>query len=1324
MSLNTVHINKLTGRDNYNSWKFAVKSYLEHEELWSCVDPTTSEKIVDNTKDLKAKSKLILLVDPSNYHHIDEAKNAREVWVKLQSAFEDSGLNRKVALLRDLTNTSLDSCTDIDDYLNKLVTTSHKLRNIGFKVDDEWLGTLMLAGLPDQYKPMIMGLESSGVKISADLIKTKLLQEVKKESNTNALYTKHKHPHKKNYTPPHHQNKPRGPRCYNCNRFGHFSRDCTSEKKDNSNTNKNYAAVFSANTAMDDCDWYVDSGASMHMTRRSDWLYEIKTPPIQSIKVANNSAVTVQKMGNLDLNLCCDDGKVNPVQVRDILFIPELSTNLLSVSQLAKNGCRVNFHSTGCNIYNKEKHLVATASLINNMYKLNTIGGDAYISAADSTESLDIWHRRMGHLNYADVKKLETSTEGVKITYSDSKTCIPCIEGKQTRLPFKNEGSRATSQLEVIHSDLCGPMECSSLGGAKYFITFIDDYSRKVFVYFLKNKMDITSVFHNFKCEVENELGQKIKIIRTDNGTEYCNNDFSKYLSDSGIKHQTTTPYTPEQNGLSERKNRTLVERTKCMLRDANLPKIYWAEALSTAAYIINRSPSRVLNDMTPEEKWSGRKPNISHMKIFGCKAMVHVPKQHRCKWDSKSTETRFVGYCQNTKGYRLLDMKRNVIVKSRDVVFIEESQESSKLTPPTTEQSLQTVSLDFDKNTASTEVQTLEESRSESDTMSETSISFSDANDTTYIPSSEQIADDSIIEQQISNVTLRPRHQNRVRTDGVTAESDDNLYYACLAICNDPTTLEDALTCTNSYQWIQAMDEEYKSLMNNNTWILTKLPPGKKAIPCKWVYKTKTDEEGNISKYKARLVIKGCAQKKGIDYEEVYSPVIRYTSLRYLLALATKYDLDIDQMDAVSAFLQGDVEEEIYMLQPPTYETDNDTDVCLLKKSLYGLKQASRNWNKKLDATLKEIGLSRSSIDPCIYYKIASERDITFLAIYVDDLILFTNCQSSKINLKQKLCERFNMKDMGELKYCIGLHVTRDRKNGNMYIDQRKYIQEILQRYGMSDCKPVKTPIDPLMKLQSTGEEAAILRNIPYQEIIGCLLYLSQGTRPDICYAVNYLSKYNSKPEMKHWVTLKRVLRYLKGTENYRLTYKRCQDEDIAHAYCDADWANSEDDRRSCTGYTFLFQGGSICWNSKRQPTVALSTTEAEYMSLSACTQEALWLKQLQEEFWPHLRHQPIVVYCDNQSCIKLSGTDGYNCRTKHIDVRHHFVRDKINEKKIEVHYVNTAEMVADMLTKATPQAKLHYLSCKMGLCSREDVANREHKTCDTQRHLLFSSL
>ncbi|GBP85186.1 Retrovirus-related Pol polyprotein from transposon TNT 1-94 [Eumeta japonica] len=289
------------------------------------------------------------------------------------------------------------------------------------------------------------------------------------------------------------------------------------------------------------------------------------------------------------------------------------------------------------------------------MYKLNTVTGNAYAVISESKPDLTTWHKKMGPLNMTDVKRLELYAEDF--------------------------GSRAYVLLEIIHTDLCGPMKTPSAGGGKYFITFIDDYSRKVYVYFLKNNMNIKSVFEKFKVEVENELGKKIKILRSDNGKEFCNKELYNVLAASGIKHQTSTPYTLEQNGLAERMNRTLVERAKCMLFEAKLQKSFWAEAVATAAYVINRSPSRVLAEVTPYEKWTGKKLNISYLKIFGSKAMVHVPKQNRLKWDRKSRALVFVGYCENTKGYRFFDPICRKVVISRDVTFIEKCDEIENIT-------------------------------------------------------------------------------------------------------------------------------------------------------------------------------------------------------------------------------------------------------------------------------------------------------------------------------------------------------------------------------------------------------------------------------------------------------------------------------------------------------------------------------------------------------------------------------------------------------------------------------------------------------------------
>lgn len=1325
---------KLSGRENYATWSFAVKAYLEHEDMWNVVMITPEDKKADT----KVKSKLILLIEPMLYVHIQEAKTAKQVWDNLAKAFADSGLTRKVSLLKDLINTTLDSSSSVEEYVTKIMSSAHKLRNIGFSVDDEWLGTLMLAGLPEVYRPMIMALESSGVQISADLIKTKLLQEVNMSDST-AFYTNsgNKNFKNKNFQ----QTKQKGPRCYNCNKFGHLSKYCwfkknkNNDNSDNEDGNNGFIAAFSAMMKNDSANWYIDSGASMHMTMHRDWLDCETSPPVQNIRIADNKFLRVESCGDVTIKIPDENGKSCSVQVKNVLYVPELSTNLLSVSKIIKSGYKVEFNENGCLISHKTRKMIAKATIVNDTYKLNlSYENDMCAMKTTTVDNIYLWHQRMGHLNFNDLYKLPTCSTGIKLSSEkEDSICVTCLEGKQTRKSFPSEGSRATQLLELIHSDVCGPMQTVSMGGARYLLTFIDDYSRKVSVFFIKSKSDVLDKFIEYKNRVENDLNKKIKILRSDNGKEYTSRQFESYLKQAGILHQKSNPYTPEQNGLSERMNRTLIERSKCMLLNANLQNDFWAEAVATAAHIVNRSPTRALSYVTPEELWTGVKPNLHYMRIFGCKAMVHIPKELRRKLDRKSRELIFVGYSDSTKGYRFIDPKTKKAIMSRDVVFMEATVKKNKIaeSAPETENKIygdsniestsenkinknkmqahlpifkKTEEPEKDNRISTSEQNGLQNATAVPfvDNISDTSSSEYSACDETYIP------DESLDTPPHSNINLRPRRRQefRLSTPEPSSLMCMNGESTMSLLDKDPQTHQEALQSEKSDMWHQAMNEEYQSLLNNNTWTLVNLPTGRKVIPCKWIFKTKTDENGQVMRYKARLVVKGYKQIQGVDYNEIYAPVVRYSSIRYLLGLTAKYQLKIHQMDAVTAFLQGDIEEELYMSQPPMYEQGNM--VCKLNKSIYGLKQASRQWNLKLNAALLEIGMSRSLIDPCIYYKIQNKDDILFITVYVDDCLLFFNNEETAEDIKDKLKKKFYMKDLGIAKQCIGYRITQG--TNAISIDQSLYIEKILNRFGMSDCKTISTPCDANIQLKKAKNEKDIDRTIPYQEAIGCLLYLSQGTRPDITYIVNTLSRYNNKPTTQHWVAIKRILRYLKGTINMKLTYTANGTDNII-GYCDADWARDTEDRRSCTGYIFLFQGAAISWSSKKQLTIALSSTEAEYMSLSTSAQEALWLKQLEEEFWPELKGIPITLYCDNQSAISISGKEIYHARSKHIDVRYHFVREKVAAGQVLVQYKSTQVMVADAFTKGLHRSKHEEFSKAMGLRSGEDVGNGERK-------------
>jgi len=393
----------------------------------------------------------------------------------------------------------------------------------------------------------------------------------------------------------------------------------------------------------------------------------------------------------------------------------------------------------------------------------------------------------------------------------------------------------------------------------------------------------------------------------------------------------------------------------------------------------------------------------------------------------------------------------------------------------------------------------------------------------------------------------------------------------------------------------------------------------------------------------------------------------------------------------------------KIYVTQPEGFEIKNKEHyVYRLNKAIYGLKQSGRAWNNKLHSALLDIGLQRSSRDHCVYFDV-NKRKIIIVAAYVDDLLIFTNDADEKKRLKQELMKRFKIKDLGPIKNCLGIRITRDQKNGKLTLDQQKYTKEILSKFNMLNCNPIYTPLEYKLNLLSgskeTQHEDSTSSKIPYQEAVGSLMYLSQCTRPDITYAISYLSRFNQNPNQTHWKSVKRVLRYLKATINYKLEFSTDQEGSII-GFCDADWAGNLEDRRSVTGYIFNYQNGSISWASKRQPTIAISTTEAEYMSLAAATQEAIWLRDFLYEIMS-LREKPapMRINCDNRSAIELSKTGNYKPRTKHIDVKHHFVREKIDNNIINVQHISSEHMIADILTKSLPLATHKKLLISLGL-------------------------
>ena len=510
-----------------------------------------------------------------------------------------------------------------------------------------------------------------------------------------------------------------------------------------------------------------------------------------------------------------------------------------------------------------------------------------------------------------------------------------------------------------------------------------------------------------------------------------------------------------------------------------------------------------------------------------------------------------------------------------------------------------------------------------------------------------------------------------------------------------EPESYKQAMNSTNKIKWLSAMEEEMASLKDNNTWVLVQRPTGRRLVGCKWIFKLKEGVTGSKTvRYKARLVAKGFTQNEGIDFNEVFSPVVKHSSIRVLLAITAYFDLELDQMDVKTAFLHGNLEEEILMAQPEGFIEEGTEDmVCLLKKSLYGLKQSPRQWYLKFDEFMLNHNFSRSEYDNCVYFRKLNSGDQISLLLYVDDMLIACKHRAEVEKLKTELMAVFEMKDLGPAAKILGMQIKRDRQAKTLFLTQSGYLKRVVSRFGMVNSKLVTTPVAAHFKLskqQEPEEEADIdhMRRIPYSSAVGSIMYAMVCTRPDVAYGIGLVSRFMGNPGKEHWEAVKWLLRYLKGTEEYGVMFGQVSGASSqVVGYVDSDFAGDLDRRRSVTGLVFTLCGGAVSWKSTLQSVVALSTTEAEYIALTEAVKEALWLKGLVTELG--LEQESVTVNCDSSSAIQLSKNPKYHERTKHVDVRMHFIREEIRNGVINVIKIPTEVNPADMLTKPLPTVK-----------------------------------
>ena len=547
--------------------------------------------------------------------------------------------------------------------------------------------------------------------------------------------------------------------------------------------------------------------------------------------------------------------------------------------------------------------------------------------SAKLTDESWLWHFRYGHLNFGGLKTLQQKNmvTGLPQITASSQVCEECVISKQHRNQFPQGKSwRAKKALELVHSDICGPITPHFNGGKRYLITFIDDYSRKLWVYFLQEKSETFVAFKSYKALVEKEVGHPIKVLRTDRGGEYNSHEFVIFCENHGIKRQLTAAYTPQQNGVCERKNRTILNMVRSLLITSGIQKSFWPEAVNWSVHILNRSPTLAVKNMTPEEAWSGRKPDVNHFWVFGCIAYTHIPDEKRRKLDNKGEKCIFLGVSDKSKAYKLYNPNTMKIVINRDVVFDE--KETWSWNQNVVKES---IPADFDDH---------EKGQQPMENEQEVEV-------TQNVPIDQSpLGADS---QRSQRVQRKAAWMTDYVITGVDQSDDPLTHFALFSYC-DPTIFEVAV---KEPKWRKAMDAEIIAIERNDTWELCHLPKGQKTIGVKWVYKTKLKENGEVDKHKAYLVAKGYKQEFGVDYKEVFAPVARHDTIRLVIAMAAQNSWPIFQLDVKSTFLYGDLKEEVFIDQPPGYvKLGNEHKVYKLKKALYGLKQAPRAWYNRIE--------------------------------------------------------------------------------------------------------------------------------------------------------------------------------------------------------------------------------------------------------------------------------------------------------------------------------------------------------------------------------------
>ncbi|WVZ97683.1 hypothetical protein U9M48_043197 [Paspalum notatum var. saurae] len=982
--------------------------------------------------------------------------------------------------------------------------------------------------------------------------------------------------------------------------------------------------------------WVLDSGCTQHMTGNDGMFISLEDPrDKEQVTFGDNS-----KGKSLGWSL---------------------SFNLLSIAQLCDLGLTCAFNKNGVVVRSeKDKSMVFQGFRHGHLYLVDFSNMEtSSTTCLFSKSSLGwLWHRCIAHIGMSQLKKVikKGMVTGVKdVTFEKDKLCSACQAGKQVASHHPMKTCVSTSKpLQLLHMDLFGPTTYEIIGGNLYCLVIVDDFTR--------DKSETPDKFKIFAKQTQREFGLNIVKVRSDNGSEFNNYKMDEWCDEEGIKHEFSATYTPQQNGVVERKNKTLIV-ARAMLDDYGTSEDFWAEAINTACHASNRVYLHRLLGKTPYELLIGRKPNISYFRVFGSKCFIY--KKKRLGKFEKRCDVGFLIHASNSKAYHVFNQTIGMIEEACDVEFDETNGSQGEMFShgDVDDEPLRNAMKNMTIGDVKPEEEHEDNDQGGGNSPSRPSTSMSpqvDENEERVeqggvdeVPNNQ----DQGVPQASNDESSPPMAPRRPLVRHGRISKDHHI--------DQPTCVEEALADPDS---IIAMQEELNNFARNEVWVLEERPKDKNIIGTKWVFRNKQDEHGVVQHNKARLLAKGFAQVEGLDFGETFASVARLEAIRILLAYSSHHKIKLYQMDVKSAFLNGYFNELVYVDQPLVFEDPRKPNhVYRLQKALYGLKQAPRAWYERVRDFLIMQGFKIGKVGMTLFTKDVN-GDLFICQINVDDIIF--GCTNEKLSHEfgDMMPSGFEMSMIGELNFFRGFQIKQVK--GGIFIHQEKYCRDLLKKFKMRDCKPISTPVSTNDHLDADMDEKPVDQST-YRSMIGSLLYLT-ASRPDIMFSVCLCARFQAAPKKSHLTAVKRILQYLKHTPSIGLWYPEGAKLELL-GYSDSDFAGYRVDRKSTSGGCHLLGRSLVSWSSKKQNCVALSTAEAEYIAAGACCAQILYMKQSLLDFG---------VICGS-SAAKIAKNPIQHSRTKHIDIRHHFLHDHEAKDDITITGVRSEEQLVDNFTK-----------------------------------------